>query len=96
MPIDKFFGMASIPFPSLSKSGKIEDGLWCQGCEVIFRRYRSMRLPRDILAAVVPGNCGEPLRVLLGFERRARSKESFLDHIKRCYGARQSVPELAT
>ncbi|KAI5856721.1 F-box domain-containing protein [Durotheca rogersii] len=95
IPTDNFFGMASIPFPSLSKSGRIEDGLWCRGCEVTLRRYDSLRLPRDMLAAVVPSNC-EPQRVLLGLERRARSKQSFLDHIKHCYGARQLVPELAT
>jgi len=93
VPTDNFFGMASIQFPSLSKSGRIENGLWCRGCEVTLRRYGSQRLPRDVLAAVVPSNC-EPLRVLLGLERRAWSKESFLDHIKHCYGARQLVPEL--
>ncbi|TPX07153.1 uncharacterized protein E0L32_010954 [Thyridium curvatum] len=95
IPTDDFFGMASIPFPSLSKSGRIEDGLWCLGCEVTLRRYDSLRLPRDVLAAIVPSNCG-PLRVLLGLERRARSKESFLDHVKHCYGAQQLIPELAT
>jgi len=95
IPTDKFFGMASIPFPSLSSSGRIEDGLWCRGCEVTLRRYDSLRLPQDVLAAMVPSSC-ETLRVLLGLERRARSKESFLDHIKHCYGARLLLPELAT
>lgn len=94
-PTDDFFGMASILFPSLSKSGGIEDGFWCRGCEVTLHRYDTLRLPRDVLTAVVPSNC-EPQWVLLGLERRARSKESLLDHIKHCYGARQLVPELAT
>lgn len=94
IPTDNFFGMASIPFPSLSESG-IEDGLWCKGCEVTLCQYDSLRLPRDALAAIVPADC-EPQRVLLGLERRARSKKSFLDHIKHCYGAQQLVPELAT
>ncbi|KAG9251497.1 F-box domain-containing protein [Emericellopsis atlantica] len=95
IPTDNFFGVASILFSSLSKSGRVEDGLWCRGCEVTLRQYDSLRLPRDVLATVVPPNC-EPQRVLLGLERRAWSKESFLDHIKHCYGARQLVPELAT
>lgn len=94
IPNDKFFGMASIPFPSLSKSGGSQDGLWCRGCEGTLRQYDRLRLRNDILAATVPPNC-EPHRILLGLERRARSKESLLDHVKHCYGARQLVPELA-
>ncbi|KAI1413531.1 F-box domain-containing protein [Hypoxylon sp. FL1857] len=95
IPPDDYFGMASIPFPSISKPGEIEDGLWCRGCEVTRHQYDSLRLPRDVLVAVVPLNC-EPEQVLVGLERRARSKESFLNHIKHCYGARQLVPELAS
>ncbi|KAB5559953.1 F-box domain-containing protein [Coniochaeta sp. 2T2.1] len=85
IPNDEYFGMASIPFPSLSKSGRIEHGLWCRGCALTLRRYHF--LPRDVLAAVVPAN-REPQRVLIGLERPARSKEAFLDHVKSCYGAR--------
>ncbi|KAI0483405.1 F-box domain-containing protein [Xylariaceae sp. FL0804] len=95
IPTDEFFGMASLPFPSLSKSGEVEDGLWCRGCKFTLDRYDSLRLPQDAVAAVVPSDCG-PQRVLLGLERRAWSKEAFLHHIKHCYGARQLVPELAT
>ena len=93
MPNDKFFGMASIPFPSISKLGRIEDGLWCQGCKETRHRYDSLCLPKDVLAAVVPSDV-HALQVLLGLERRARSKESLLDHVKHCYGAWQLVPEL--
>jgi len=95
MPTDDFFGMASIPFPSLSKSGEIEDGLWCRGCEVTTRQYDTRRLPNDVLETIVPLNC-HAQRVLLGLERRARLKESLLNHVKHCYGAWQLVPELAT
>ena len=90
VPPDDLFGVASIPFPSLSKSGRIEDGLWCRGCEATLRRYDSLRLPQDVLAAVVPSDC-DPQRVLLGLERWAWSKESFLNHVKHCYGAQQLV-----
>jgi hypothetical protein len=93
IPTDSFFGMASIPFPSLSRSGRVEDGLWCKGCEVTVREHDRGRLPGDVLAAVVPPDCG-PNRVLVGLERRARSRESFLEHIKHCYGARKLVAEL--
>ncbi|KAB5547158.1 F-box domain-containing protein [Coniochaeta sp. 2T2.1] len=90
---DEYFGMASIPFPSLSKSGRIEDGLWCRGCALTLRRYHL--LPRDVLAAVVPANV-EPQRVMIGLERRARSKEAFLNHVKSCYGARLLAPDIPT
>ncbi|KAI0532882.1 F-box domain-containing protein [Xylaria digitata] len=90
---DKFFGMASVPFPSISKEGRIEDGLWCKGCEATFHRYDSLGLPQDVLAAMVPSN-RHPEQVLLGFKRRARSKQAFLDHVEHCYGAQQLVPSL--
>lgn len=94
IPNDDYFGMASIPFPSLSKSSRtIESGLWCRGCEFTFSRYATERVPRNVVSAMVPSDC-DPLRVLLGLERRARSRESFLDHIGHCYGARQLAPDL--
>ncbi|KAF5004126.1 hypothetical protein FDECE_9340 [Fusarium decemcellulare] len=93
IPPADFFGMASIPFPSLSASGRVENGLWCRGCEITRHRYDSVRLPRDVLAALVSTNC-EAMRVLLGLERRARSRESFLEHAKQCYGIQQLVPRL--
>ncbi|KAF5702650.1 f-box domain-containing protein [Fusarium mundagurra] len=93
IPTDKFFGMASIPFPSLSASGRLENGLWCRGCELTLHQYDNLRLPWRVLAALVPGN-RDALRVLLGLERRARSTESFLEHIKHCYGIQQLVPQL--
>lgn len=92
IPIDNFFGMASIPLPSLSTSHQIEDGLWCLGCETTRRRYDTLYLPQYVLRAIVPLNC-EPQRVLLGLERRARSKETFLEPIRHCYGAQQYVSE---
>ncbi|VTT55865.1 unnamed protein product [Fusarium fujikuroi] len=81
IPTDKFFGMASIPFPSLSASGRLENGLWCRGCEITLHHHDSLRLPRRVLAALVPRN-RDALLVLLGLERRAWSTESFLEHIK--------------
>ncbi|KAF4958496.1 hypothetical protein FGADI_2420 [Fusarium gaditjirri] len=93
IPTDKLFGMASIPFPSLSASGRLENGLWCRGCEITLHQYDSLRLPRRVLATLVPRN-RDALLVLLGLERRARSTGSFLEHIKHCYGIQQLVPRL--
>lgn len=96
IPHDKYFCMASIPFPSLSKSTRtIENGLWCRGCEFTHSRYRYGRLTNDLVSANVPSDC-EPQRVLIGLERRARSREVFLDHIGHCYGAGQLAPDLLT
>ena len=81
------FGMASVAFPSLTRLG-IENGLWCRCCENTLRQYDSLRLPTNVLRETVPPNL-DPELVLLGFERRARSKASFSNHVKRCYGAQQ-------
>ena len=94
IPNDKFFGMASIPFPSLRPPDRVEHGLWCLGCQATLQQDDRSPLPQDILETLVPrGLCIG--RVLLGMERRARSKTSFLSHVKHCYGATLLVPELA-
>jgi hypothetical protein len=94
IPPDTYFGMASIPFPVLSKSTRTtENGLWCRGCEFTHGQYRYGRLSNDVISAIVPSDC-EPQRVLLGLERRARSREAFMDHISQCYGAGQLAPDL--
>lgn len=93
IPADKFFGMASIPFPSLSASGRLENGLWCRGCEITLHHHDSLRLPRRVLATLVP-RPRDALLVLLGLERRAWSTESFLEHFKHCYGIQQLAPQL--
>ena len=95
VPKDKFFGMASIPFPSLRPADGIEYGLWCLGCQATFEHYSRLRLRQDVVATLVPRD-HNPRQVLLGMERRARSKTLFLSHVKQCYGARLLAPELAT
>ncbi|KAI1369258.1 hypothetical protein F5Y08DRAFT_292859 [Xylaria arbuscula] len=92
---ERFFGIASIPFPSLSKSGRLEEGLWCRGCQTTLRRFNYRLIPQSAIAAIVPAD-GEPHKVLLSLEKRARSREKFLEHIKHCYGAHQLVPQLVT
>lgn len=36
---DKFCGMSSIPFPSRSTGRRVENGLWCLGCEKACREW---------------------------------------------------------
>lgn len=77
VPNDDYFSTASIPFPSIFRYGEIDRGLWCRGCEFTVRQYDHARLPQDVLAGIVPPN-RQPQRILVGLERRARSRESFL------------------
>ncbi|KAF6815718.1 F-box domain-containing protein [Colletotrichum sojae] len=93
VPEDEFFGAASMPFPSVSGSGEIHYGLWCYGCKFNANMYMQELLPQDVLAGIVPPNRnGE--RILKGLARRARSRESFYEHMRNCYGAREYVTEL--
>lgn len=87
-PNDDFCGMASIPFPSLMPNKELETGLWCRGCEQTFERYGLGHLAYNAVSDSIPRGC-YPLRVLLGMQRRARSKAEFLEHIKYCRGARE-------
>lgn len=87
---DHYFGLASTHFPSLPgmlHGGTPENGLWCKGCEKTCRNYREGRLTGELIASRVPVGC-DPLRVFLGFERRAYSRLGLLEHSHDCYGAR--------
>ncbi|KAI7773462.1 f-box domain-containing protein [Diaporthe eres] len=91
-PEDRYFGMASIPFASLTGSHLIEDGLFCNGC-----RWMSTKRPRfpesfpeSAVDHVGPSGC-DPHWVLSGLKRRAYSRIGFLEHIKHCYGANQLI-----
>ncbi|KAI5458181.1 F-box domain-containing protein [Mariannaea sp. PMI_226] len=85
-PPDDFFGLATIPFPSLSTPEVVDNGNWCKGCQHTHELYRWRWLDTTILEKIVPGQL-DPQRVLLGLERRARSRSEFLAHVKSCYGA---------
>ncbi|KAI0971217.1 F-box domain-containing protein [Xylaria arbuscula] len=86
--VDRYFGMASIPFPSLTTPDVVEHGLWCKGCEWTYKQYQDSRLPACIIASMVPTNC-HPDRVLFGMVRRAHSRIRLSAHIQHCYGAQQ-------
>lgn len=91
-PEDWHFGKASIPFPSLTSSRLVEDGLFCDGC-----RWMSTKRPRfpesfpeSAVDRMVPPGC-DPHSVLSGLKRRAYSRVGFLEHTKHCYGAKQLI-----
>ncbi|KAI0515409.1 F-box domain-containing protein [Xylaria bambusicola] len=86
--VDRYFGMASIPFPSLTTPDILEHGLWCKGCEWTFNQHRGRRIPAYVIANMVPADC-DPDRVLLGMVRRAYSSVRLSAHIQHCYGAQQ-------
>ncbi|KAK4110179.1 hypothetical protein N656DRAFT_675931, partial [Canariomyces notabilis] len=70
---DEFFGRAVMEFPSLSKTGELDEGLWCLGCE-------PTKLPIDP---------PPPVNAKSRPWDRAWSTVSFLEHVKRCPGARE-------
>ncbi|KAK1767783.1 hypothetical protein QBC33DRAFT_619279 [Phialemonium atrogriseum] len=92
---DAYCGMESIHFPSLLPDRRVENGLWCRGCEWTCERYRFGGLVSNIVSGLVPPN-REPLRVLMGSQRRGRSEAGFLEHIKHCRGVRGLVPDLGS
>ncbi|KAI3318197.1 F-box domain-containing protein [Xylariaceae sp. AK1471] len=86
--VDRYFGMASIPFPSFHTPDIVEHGLWCKGCEWTYKQYKDGRLSAHVIANMVPTDC-HPDRVLFGMVRRARSTIGLSAHIRHCYGAQQ-------
>ncbi|KAI0874179.1 F-box domain-containing protein [Hypoxylon argillaceum] len=90
--VDRYFGMASIPFPLLTTPDIVEHGLWCKGCEWTYKQYKDRRLSTYVIANMVPTDC-DPDRVLFGMVRRARSKIRLSAHIRHCYGAQQLLAD---
>lgn len=82
-PPDRYFGMASVPFPSLTPPDSVEYGLLCKGCH--WMRYHQHLIPGDVLANLLPPGCTSE-QVLPGLRRRAYSAINFLEHIGHCYG----------
>lgn len=79
---DPFFGFASIPFPSLSgRSGVLEHGLWCKGCEKMHNDFHARRLPTAVLYT------GDPYRKFSHMLNQAYSRSGLLRHSQKCCGA---------
>lgn len=90
--VGRYFGLASVRFPSLVRPDQIEYGHWCRGCEWVYDRRH--RLPADAVAQIVPDD-PDPDRVLLRMARTAYSTTGLLGHVQHCYGARVLLSEPA-
>lgn len=90
-PEDRYFGMALIPFPSLTRSQLVENGLFCKGCQWAGSKRR--RLKDYVNSGMVPPGCG-PHWVRSGLRWRAYSRAGFLEHIRHCYGVDQLISRL--
>lgn len=86
--VDRYFGMATIPFPSHTTPDVAEHGLWCKGCEWTYERYKDHQLSGQLLASITPVDL-DPDCVLFGLTRRARSRNGLLEHVQHCYGAQK-------
>lgn len=91
--VGRYFGLASIRFPSLTRPDHIEYGHWCRGCEWVYDRRD--QLPADAVAHMVVLADPDPDRVLLRMARTAYSTIGFLEHIQHCYGAQKLLSEPA-
>ena len=78
---DRYCGMGSLPFASLSPGKHVEYGLWCQGCAPV----SSERSTNDPTVEQLPFfiiNRGEVEYVVYHSEGFPRSKAEFLAHIQ--------------
>lgn len=78
--VGRYFGRASILFPSLTRSDQVEYGHWCRGCKWISDQ-------RDPTIDQIVDDHANPYRELLRMERTAYSLDEFLRHIEHCHGA---------
>lgn len=91
--VGRYFGLASIRFPSVIRREEIEYGHWCRGCEWMYDQRH--QLPAETVAQIVPADDVDPDRVLLRMARTAYSTNGFVEHIQHCYGAQKLLSEPA-
>jgi hypothetical protein len=91
-PGDKYCGMASIVFPSLSPTNTTMQAIWCRGCEWLSRQSGSETPENDLSRIIPPG--AYPLSVLQALKFRDWSTAEFLEHIKTCEGVQVVASEL--
>lgn len=89
IPQDEFNGMGHVPYPSMSKCGTVENGLWCRGCERTFEIYRSRGLDQAVISSMVPHGANITFQYIMGMQYRARSRSEFLEHAKQCHSAKE-------
>lgn len=84
---DDYSGMASVPFPFLPSKNALDHGLWCLGCEKIWRVYIRQQLAASVAAELTPPGCS-PLNAIYELTQREWPTAGFLEHVKHCYGVR--------
>ncbi|KAI3391335.1 hypothetical protein diail_7507 [Diaporthe ilicicola] len=90
--VGRYFGMASIPFPSLARADIAERGLWCRGCSWMYdHRYL---LPGYVVDQAVLAE-QDPESAQLRMARKAYSIRGLLEHVQDCYGAQRLIAKSA-
>lgn len=89
---DRYCGMGSLPFPSLSPEKHVGHGLWCKGCALVSREWSpNDPIPEHLAHLVLPGS--QPQYVICHYEEIPRSKAEFLAHARGCTGAKKLLQQ---
>lgn len=86
---NNFYGMASIRFPSVSKDGVVEAGIWCVSCIVACTFFESVNRhghPFHVLKQLADEHFAiRPAKQLVkALKHQARPSALFLEHAQRC------------
>ncbi|KAK7936125.1 hypothetical protein PG985_001620 [Apiospora marii] len=93
--------MPTMPFPIMAGGGRLEQALWCRGCRWVSNNGGRIDWggPPARLQSVLPLEylTGEfsPMDVAYGLADRAWSRDTFLQHVRRCPVAYLFAPKLA-
>ena len=83
---DNWRGMGSIPFPSVSPSGTVSNGVWCKGCEREAAAWMDERSWASQGALTLTFD-HQRYATLLSGALCSYSEADFLEHIKQCDGS---------
>lgn len=92
---DPHSGMACAACPALPSPDRLEEGLWCCGCDWLFERYSKLKLSRAWheemkIDGVLPVFARQVLRDL---SERGRTRADFLEHAAICRGIEGLIEE---
>ncbi|CAK7201583.1 hypothetical protein SEUCBS139899_004290 [Sporothrix eucalyptigena] len=85
---DDFGGVASMRMPYLDARGRMHRGRCCRGCRRMKRMFSDGQLPDDTVSGLVPDGV-DPNAVLDALVTRLYSDDSFIDHVRDCFGVQQ-------
>jgi hypothetical protein len=94
-PKDRYCGMGSLPFPSLSQDKHVDHGLWCKGCQLVCRQWTSNDPTMEYMSHFfLRGR--QVINVIYHYEEFPRSKAEFLAHIEECAGVKKLLQQAKT